>query len=144
MTLAQLIATMEGVALEQRSIRSVVRNDVFRLNDMPSAQYGVFAYTQGRHRFDFDTGIAYYAFTLFYVDRLTEDAGNEIEVQSTGISTLANIVRAMWEAHDIPLDGSWSADTFNQRFADLCAGAFATVTFALPIDYTCVDGDELS
>lgn len=136
MTLAQLIARMEAVALAQPSVKMVVRNDVFRLNQEPSADYGVFAYTQGQHRVNLDNDTVTYAFSLFYVDRLTEDGGNEIEVQSTGVSTLANIIRTL--ADELGVD-QWTVDTFNQRFKDLCAGAFAGVSFELPIDYTCAD-----
>lgn len=134
MTLAQIIAKMEAVALEQPSIRTVVSNDVFRLNSMPDTKYGVFAYTQGQHRANLDRETMTFTFSLFYVDRLTEDGGNEVEVQSTGVSTLANIIRELADDFGIY---DWSVDTFNQRFKDLCAGAFASVAIEIPIDYTC-------
>lgn len=134
MTLAQIIAKIEAVALAQPSVRSVVRNDVFRLNAIPDTKYGVFAYTQGQHRVNLETDTVTFSFSLFYVDRLTEDAGNEIEVQSTGVSTLTNIIRTL--ADDMGVY-DWTVDTFNQRFKDLCAGAYASVAFEIPIDYTC-------
>lgn len=136
MTLAQLIAKMEAVALAQPSVRSVVRNDVFRLNSDPDTAYGVFAFTQGQHRANLDNDMMTYVFTLFYVDRLTEDSGNEVEVQSTGVSTLANIIRTLADDFGVY---TWTVDTFNQRFKDLCAGAFAAVSIEIPIDYTCAD-----
>ena len=136
MTLAQLIAKMEAVALAQPSVETVVSNDVFRLNGMPDVRYGVFAYTQGQHRANLDRDTMTYTFSLFYVDRLTEDAGNEVEVQSTGVSTLANIIRTLADDFGVY---EWTVDTFNQRFKDLCAGAFASVAIEIPIDYTCSD-----
>lgn len=136
MTLAQVIARMEAVALAQPSVRSVVRNDVFRLNAIPDTRYGVFAFTQGQHRVNLSSDTVTYSFSLFYVDRLTEDAGNEIEVQSTGVSTLANIIRTLADDFGV-LD--WTVDTFNQRFKDLCAGAYASVAIEIPMDYTCSD-----
>lgn len=136
MTFAQFVEELTRVALRQPSIRTVVANDVFRLNALPSAKYGVFSFTQGQHRVNLDGGYVRYVMTLFYVDRLTEDASNEIEVQSVGISTLTNIVTTLSDEFGV---GEWTINTFNQRFADLCAGAYATVPIDVPIDYTCSD-----
>ena len=136
MNLAQFIKRLETVALAQPSVRTVVENDVFRLNAMPSARYGVFAFTQGQHRANMDTEVITYVFSIFYVDRLTEDASNEIEVQSVGITTLTNIIHTLAEEFGV---APWTINTFNQRFADLCAGAYATVSVDVPFDYTCSD-----
>ena len=136
MNLAQFIERLKGVALAQPSVRTVVENDVFRLNAMPSVDYGVFAFTQGQHRADMDREIITYVFSLFYVDRLTEDATNEVEVQSVGITTLTNIIHTLADDFGV---GTWTINTFNQRFADLCAGAYATVGIDVPFDFTCSD-----
>lgn len=142
MTFAQFVERLKAVALSQPSIRTVVENDVFRLSALPSVKYGVFAFTQGQHRASLDTGVTTYVMTLFYVDRLTQRPSNEVEVQSVGISTLTNIIATLAEDFGIT---SWTINTFNQRFADLCAGAFATVAVDIPFDYTCADdyaGDD--
>lgn len=136
MNLAQLVERLKAVALAQPSIRTVVENDVFRLNAMASVKYGVFAFTQGQHRANIDTGVTTFTFSLFYVDRLTEDASNEVEVQSVGIETLTNIIQTLADEFGV---GPWTINTFNQRFADLCAGAYATVAVDVPFDYTCSD-----
>ena len=44
MTLLEVIRTIEGMAMRQPTIHSIVRNDVFRLNALPDARYGVFAW----------------------------------------------------------------------------------------------------
>lgn len=136
MNLAQLVERLKGVALAQPSIRTVVENDVFRLNAMASVKYGVFAFTQGQHRANLDTGVTTFVFSIFYVDRLTEDASNEVEVQSVGIETLTNIIQTLADEFGV---APWTINTFNQRFADLCAGAYATVAVDVPFDYTCSD-----
>lgn len=136
MNLAQLVERLKAVALAQPSIRTVVENDVFRLNAMASVKYGVFAFTQGQHRANIDTGVTTFTFSLFYVDRLTEDASNEVEVQSVGIETLTNIIQTLADEFGV---STWTINTFNQRFADLCAGAYATVAVDVPFDYTCSD-----
>ena len=42
MTLLELIKAMEVVASKQPSVKMVVENDIFRLNALADARYGVF------------------------------------------------------------------------------------------------------
>lgn len=137
MTLAQVISAMKAAALAQPAVTMVVDNDIFRLNARPAATYGVFAYTQGQHSGTADGSLHRFAFTLFYVDRLTEDDGNEIEVQSVGISVLENIIRTLADEGIFAED--YTMQTFTQRFLDECAGAFANVTFEVPVDSLCAE-----
>lgn len=142
MTLLQVIRRLEAVALAQPAVRQVVENDAYRLNELPDAKYGVFAFVQGRHSASTDNGLKRYAFTLMYIDRLTEDHGNELEAQSTGDFVLDNILRTLaeeWEVSD------WTTQTFTQRFADDCAGAYTDVTFGVPVSAgDCAEGyDDL-
>ena len=137
MTLLETIKAIEGVAKAQPSVRMVVPNDIFRLNATPSAQYGVFGWTQGQHEASLDSTLIRFRFTFFYVDRLTEDKGNEVEVQSTGVQTLDTVIRTLADM------GIWADDytfqTFNQRFLDECAGVFVSVRLTVPIGWTCPD-----
>lgn len=137
-TLLQVIRAVEAIAKAQPGVAMVVPNDVFRLNAIPDARYGVFAWTQGQHREDLEAGTLTVALTLFYVDRLTADKGNELEIQSVGVALLGNVVKAAQEA------GIYAADlvrynTFNQRFLDECAGVYCTVDLEVPLDWTCPD-----
>lgn len=115
--------------MQQPSINMIVRNDVFRINTSPSLKYGVFAWTQGQHSGSI-AGMTSYAFSFFYVDRLKEDLSNQVEVQSVGCETIGNILRAL-EEYDIEV-GSYTMQTFNQRFTDECAGVFCNVTLSVP------------
>lgn len=128
MTLAQLIRLFEGIAKEQPSINMIVQQDVFRINSAPSLKYGVFAWTQGQHSGSIN-GMSAYSFSLFYVDRLTEDLSNQIEIQSVGCETISNILRILNE-HDVEV-GNYTIQTFNQRFTDECAGVFCNVTLSV-------------
>ena len=131
MTLQQVINRLEAVALAQPAVRQVVENDAYRLNEQPDAQYGVFAFTQGRHAFNSGDTLGRYAFTLMYIDRLTESHDNEVQVQSTGVFVLDNICRTLAEEWDV---NDWTIQVFTQRFADDCAGAYAEVVFGVPIE----------
>ena len=125
MNLSQVIQVIERVAAGQPTISTVVRNDVFRLNPVPDVRYGAFAWLQREHVSDADSNLITYNFTLFYVDRLRADGSNEVEVQSVGIETLDNILRALPDLGVFP--GSYTFQAFNQRFADQCAGVFCNV-----------------
>ena len=135
MTLIEIIQSVELVAANQPTIASIVRNDVFRLNSFPDAKYSVFAWLQGEHRTGLEDDLMHYSFTFFYVDRLTFDKGNEIEIQSVGIETLENILRTL-EGYGI-MAGEYTFRTFNQRFADECAGVFCNVILEMPKNTMC-------
>ena len=136
MTLSEIIKTIEVVASHQPSINMVVENDVFRLNACANARYGVFAFVQGQHTASVDSSIINYAFTLYYVDRLTNDRRNQIEIQSVGIQTLDNIIRKLDEL-GISAETGYTFQVFNQRFVDECAGVFANVTLSVPVGMVC-------
>ena len=138
MTLLETIRLIERIAAGQPAVNMIVRNDVFRLNSFSDARYGVFAWTQGQHSGSVDDAFQSFAFTFFYVDRLTEDKGNEVEVQSVGVDTLSNILRLLSDAGVIV--GDYNLTTFNQRFLDECAGVFASVRLQVPALGPCGEG----
>lgn len=140
MNLFQVIRAIEKAAAMQPPVSSVVRNDVFRINACPAVRYGAFAWLQGEHRTSGDGNTMQWAFTLFYVDRLTEDRGNEVQVQSTGIEVLENVLRQL-EAVGVYAE-DYTFRTFNQRFSDECAGVFCTVTLETAKDSICPEAWE--
>ena len=122
----------------QPSVKMVVPNDIFRLNATPDAEYAVFGWTQGQHTIGADDSYATYAFTFFYVDRLTEDKGNELEIQSVGITVLDNIIRTVVQA-GVQVAGDYTFTSFNQRFVDECAGVYCSIALRVPLDSVCED-----
>lgn len=136
MRLLEFIGVMESAAMEQPSVNMIVRNDVYRISKAPDRRYGIFAWTQMEHRGSWSSDMMKYRFSLFYVDRLTEDRRNEIEVQSVGIETLDNIVRGLCGSVDA---GDWTFRAFTERFTDECAGAWCDVSFLVPVSRTCAD-----
>lgn len=125
---------MESIALAQPSVKMIVPNDIYDLNNKADAQYGVFGYVQGQHSMSGD--FMNYGFTLFYVDRLTEDRGNLQFVQSAGVSTLSNILAILTEEFPVEVDSS-TFDVFTERFSDECAGVMATVSIRAPRSFIC-------
>lgn len=143
MTLKQVIQAFEAIASKQPSVNMIVQNDIFRLNSCSSAKYGVFGWTQGVHTSGVQEEMFNYQFTFFYVDRLTSDKGNQIEIQSVGIETLDNIIREM-DQNGLFVDVDYNMQTFNQRFLDECAGVFCNVTISVPAAAICPEEFEES
>ena len=136
MTLLELIKTIEVIASHQPSVKMVVENDVFRLNSISDAKYGVFAFVQGQHNTSVTSNVVNYSFNFFYVDRLKNDKSNQIEIQSVGIQTLDNIIRQLDET-GVYSEMDYSFQVFNQRFMDECAGVFCNITLSVPIGSPC-------
>lgn len=125
MTLKEIIRAIELVAAKQPAVSTIVRDNIFKLNERADVKYGVFAWTQGQHGESVTSDVQIFRFTFFYVDRLVFNGRNGIECQSVGIDTLGNIIRELAEDFSI---GEWTVETFTQRFADSCAGAYTTIT----------------
>lgn len=139
MTLREVVAVLEGAALKQPGVRTVVPQDIFRLSSLPSVRYGVFGWTQGVHTQQAGSPMVTYRFTLFYVDRLTADRSNELEIQSAGMDVLADIVRAVEDDGRLCVTDTVTYQTFNQRFADECAGTYANVYIGAPQGTVCAE-----
>ena len=138
MTLLETIRTVETAAAQQPAVAMIVENDVFRLNSYADARYGVFAWTQGRHRVDPALpDFIRYSFTFFYVDRLRNDIANQVETQSVGMDIIENVLRILRNAGLDP--ETYEFTTFNQRFADECAGVFCSVVLLADIGSDCAE-----
>ena len=136
MTLLDLISKIEKAASMQPAVRTIVRQDATRLNAMPDADYGVFAWVSEGGELSQIGSLAQYTFVLFYIDRLTPDKHNLEAVQSEGVTVIGNVVNAMLGdgAH---VSGTYAVTPFAHRFADECGGAFARVTFTVESEDVC-------
>lgn len=144
MTLIEIVQKLKDIALTQPNVRTATEGDVYEtMNANPASIYDVFHITQGQHREDEDND--FYVFNLFYISRLTDDYNNRLQTQSIGKSVLSNIIRLFCEELDIdfPDETQLTFNSFTEKFVDLCSGVYCNVTFTLPKDLICGDGDEL-
>lgn len=125
MTLLEVVRLVETIARSQPSVKTIVENDVFKLNEHPEAKYGVFAYVQDQHSASATSDWVSFRFSFFYVDRLLYDKSNQIEIQSVGVETLNNILRRLYDQGVV--SGNYTLQPFNQRFSDECAGVYCSV-----------------
>ena len=138
MTLFETINTINAVALSQPNINSVIKTgDVYDLNkDNFKQRYSAFCCTQNQHT-QIGTNLTY-NFTFIYVDRLTADGKNKVEIQSTGIITLGNIIRTLEELELLDAGETITYQPFTERFEAECAGVYCTIGITTAVD-SCAD-----
>lgn len=137
MSLYEFVKYMESIALLQPGINQIVPGDVYTLNTLKDAEYGVFSWQHRQHLEDIEMDYRKYSFTLFYIDRETQDGSNILQAQSTGIDILSNIIRTVIEELEITVDSEPLYQPFEQRFKDECAGCYVNVVFVVPNDCVC-------
>ena len=136
MTLLETINYLNEVAQSQPNVNGIVETgDIFDLNkDEFQQKYAAFCVTQNTHSVgeEFTT----FNFTLFYVDRLTLDKSNKIEIQSTAVEFFANLIRTIKQN-----DGfNWTngdVTTFTEKFSAECAGAYMSCSITTPNTSLC-------
>ena len=126
MTLLQITNTIKSISLAQPNIHSFV--DEFIDLNSSDAKYSAIVLQQRNHQRNND--FIQFNFYLGMGDRLTENKDNEIEVQSTAIQVIDNIVYAL-ENHNLDCTiGSYSV--FTERFLALVAGAYTELSINIP------------
>ena len=135
LTLEQIIKKIWSIAEKQPNINTIVRtNDIYQLNADMDVKYAAFCVSQLQHTQNED--FIYFNFNLFYADRLRSDKGNQLEVQSHAISVLKNIIATLMNKELLDIT-QITYTPFQQRFESETAGAYATITIAVPIDELC-------
>lgn len=132
MTLKEIKMLIEGIAEKQPNINTVVKSgDIYDLNTKGDVKYCAFCLTQQVHT-EYD-GFRTYNFYLFVVDRLLSDGKNKIAVQSAAIESLSNIINTLRNQYDIEINSTITYQTFTQRFASECAGAYCSLAISVPV-----------
>jgi len=132
MTLQETIKLLEYIAQLQPNINGVVESgDIFDLNKEEYEQkYSAFCVTQNTHQIGLD--FTTYSFTLFYVDRLTLDKTNKIEVQSTAVQFFQNFIKTINDKVPELNINRGEITTFTERFSAECAGAWMRCDITTP------------
>lgn len=128
MTLLETINLLNWVAQNQPNVNGIVKSgDIYDLNKEEYTQkYAAFCVQQNTHSIseDFTT----FSFTLFYVDRLTLDKSNKLEIQSTACEFFQNLIKTIMQKFENLDWTNGEVTTFTERFSAECAGAFMTCT----------------
>lgn len=128
MTLLEVINLLNWVARNQPNVNGIVETgDIYDLNkECYTNLYSAFCVQQNTHSIseDFTT----FSFTLFYVDRLTLDKSNKLEIQSTACEFFQNLIKTIMQKFENLDWTNGEVTTFTERFSAECAGAFMTCT----------------
>ncbi len=135
MTIKQLIATIEKIASKKPNINYVGVGNVYDLNTKPDVKYSVLYITPSKT--DVYENEVTHSVTIFYIDRLTDNLDNKLEIQSNGTREITNIINHLVNTEDVEVNYPLSFTPFNQRFADDCAGVFTTITFSVEGEGLC-------
>lgn len=137
MTLLETINLLNWIAKNQPNVNGIVESgDIFDLNkDEYQQKYSAFCVTQNTHTVgeEFTT----YSFTLFYVDRLTLDKSNKLEIQSTAVQFFGNLIKTIMQKFDSLNWTNGDVITFTEKFSAECAGAYMTCSITSPNNSLC-------
>lgn len=132
MTLLDIFKIIKKYAYDIPNVHSVV-NEFTDLN-REDAKYSAIVIQQREHTRINEDFISY-NFYVAYVDRLTDNKLNSIEIQSLGISLLNNLINKINEDYGGYTELSVGQYiVFSQRFTAECSGVYTTLSFNVPID----------
>lgn len=138
MLLLQVVNTIKEICGLQRNVNTVSAQDVYEVMAVPTVEYGAMVLNQTAYNYDVETGLNKLAFRLFYIDRLTDDESNKLQVQNIGFEVLKNIIKNMNSLGINPQRGM-VFKPFTQKFKDLCAGVYVEMTVEFYDEWSCPD-----
>lgn len=86
-----------------------------------------------------------YNVTIFYVSRLLEDNSNEMDIQSTAVEVLKNIIKKIQNLEGVvAVSDEYTINVFveYEKFTDRTTGAFAQIDISLLNDTTCAVDEQ--
>lgn len=137
-----LKAVVNRVEKAVRNVDKTIGNffygDIYNINHIQEIKYPAVVVTNSTHNATSDY-ITYY-FNIFYVDRLTADKKNKLDVQSAATMTLKNTMQLVDENYLV--NDNYELHTFEEKFNDVCAGAYINVGIKCPLELCDVEPIE--
>lgn len=139
MQLSEFIRIVNKECLNHILVNNAYYGDVYKNLNSGKQVYPVTNLTIESVNEDTDNDLMTFNGTLIYVDMLTNDSSNKIDVQSAGITILSQILDRL-----VNVNLGWSTTQrnytiFTEKFADLCGGAFVNFSMSVHIDKICDD-----
>ncbi len=139
MNFFQLVKTILDVCKSHDLVQEVHYGDIYEFENSGSRKYMnvVLTITQAAQ----GDNITTYSFSLFATDRLTDDRGNKLAVQSVCKTTLTQIMEILIikgiTLADVPKFTFWT-----EKFNDLCAGCYASFSVSVPNEAICAETED--
>ena len=140
MTLKYLLNQISTTAINQKCIHyAAAGSDIYQLNALRVDSYPVlFTSPTGNHNINENTTT--YSLTLYYLDRLTEDNSNDIDIQSAAIEQLKNMVRWIAVLNGVvSVSDEYEITNFieTDAFDDRLAGGYCTIDVEVLNNFIC-------
>lgn len=129
MTLVDIYKLIEFISYKQPNVHQFV--DEFDSLNRENTQYSAIVCQQREHIWMDDR--VTYNFYIGYVDRLNETKNNKIQIHSTGILLINNILQALKSNLDIDNATIGTIITVTQKFTAECACAYAALSITVPL-----------
>lgn len=139
MNLYQTVQYILSVAKVQPNVSYAAEGDIYQIMNYKdgSPKYSAVVVSQSTHA---ESGEwRGYNFEIFYIDRLTADQSNRLQVQNIAIEVLSNIAKVLVET-GFEIQGELRYHTFDEKFEDLCAGAYMEIVLQSE-ESLCADGE---
>lgn len=142
MTLLKLLREISRMAINQQIINYAAGgSDIYALNSQTIKGYPVlFSSPTGSHNVEKNT--TSFSITLYYLDRLLDSSENELDILSTAVEELKNIVRNIEQIPGvIGVADEYQITNFTEveAMSDRVAGAFTTLTVICSNETTCAE-----
>lgn len=135
MTYLELVNTIKNILGLQLNVHTVT--DTFTDLNREDTKYSAMVLQTREHQRNGD--FMTYNFWLGYVDRLVDGDYNELEIQSTGIQILNNVINILSQKVDNAGVSGGTFVPFNQRFLARTAGVYCNLSITVPVE-NCVYG----
>lgn len=137
MNLYQTVQYILSVAKAQPNVGLAYEGDVYDLNELQNIAYPAVVVAQNTHA---ESGEwRGYGFNIFYVDRLTDDKKNRLEIQNIALEALSNIYKVLVES-GFEVQGEMRFHPFDERFDAECAGMYMELVLQSE-ESLCADGE---
>lgn len=133
MKLYNIIDKVKQVAKLQRNVNSVYVGDVYMLNELEDVKFSTVIINEQSHKIDTVNGKIIYTINLFYIDRQTAKKDNVIDIHSHSVDALRGILEAV-EGDGLMVANDYRITTFEERFQQVCAGAYVTADLSIGLD----------
>lgn len=144
MTLKTLLTLIGEMGYNQHLINySAAGTSLDQINGMEVEWYPMlFTSPTGIHRVQENT--ITYDITLYYLDRLLADYSNDIDIFSSSISNLINLINGIKNIPGVmEVNDGYEIRNFTntEKMNDSLAGAYAQIRVTVALDDLCVDED---
>lgn len=126
MTIKDIVKTIEQISLSHIFVKMFNEGDVYEFMNNGEKEYGIVNLNIDQIERETDSILKLYC-SLIYIDRLTEDNDNKLDIWSIGTNVLQQIILKL-EEKGLIVNGDYIFNNYTEdEFQDLCAGVYTNI-----------------